>query len=229
MSSVAALPEAPWRAGMRSARANLLPGFVLQLAALALVTAYSQHGPTRALLTRLAEWRTEVGIVSAILTTGLFGGLVPVLYLRARRASRDHYTALQGAAITLFWAYKGAEVDVLYRLLAHFVGEGNDIATIAIKVAIDQFVYCPVLAVPFTVVMYEWTTAHFRGSALMTDVRAGGWIRRRVVPVLISNLAVWLPGACIIYALPTPLQLPLQNMVLCFFTLLVAHQTRRSV
>jgi hypothetical protein len=75
--------------------------------------------------------------------------------------------------------------------------------------------------------MYDWTNSHFRGSALVADMRAGGWIRRRVVPVLISNLGVWLPAACIIYALPTPLQLPLQNLVLCFFTLLVAHQTRR--
>lgn len=227
MSTVVATSEAPWRAGVRSARANLLPGFVLQVLAVALVTAYYQHDATRALLTRLADWRMEVGIASAVFTTGLFGGLLPVLYLRLRAGAGGHFTFAQGAAITLFWAYKGAEVDVFYRLLAHFVGEGNDVATIAIKASIDQFVYCPLLAVPFTAVMYDWTNSHFRGSALVADMRAGGWIRRRVVPVLISNLGVWLPAACIIYSLPTPLQLPLQNLVLCFFTLLVAHQTRR--
>ncbi|ACB74184.1 hypothetical protein [Opitutus terrae] len=227
--STAVLPaEAPWRAGLRSARANLLPGFVLQITALALVTAYYQHDGTRALLGRLAAWRTEVGIASAVLTTGLFGGLLPVLYLRARRATRAQYTWRQGLAITLFWAYKGAEVEILYRLLARYVGEGHDVATIAIKTSIDQFVYCPLLAVPFTALMYEWTTAHFRGSVVAEDFRAGRWIRRRVVPVLISNIGVWLPAACIIYSLPTPLQLPLQNLVLCFFTLLVAHQTKRS-
>jgi hypothetical protein len=53
---------------------------------------------------------------------------------------------------------------------------------------------------------------------------AGGqWYRRKVLPVLISNLGVWVPTVCIIYALPTALQLPLQNLVLCFFTLLLAH------
>jgi hypothetical protein len=43
---------------------------------------------------------------------------------------------------------------------------------------------------------------------------------------LIANMAVWVPAVAVIYALPTPLQLPMQNMVLCFYTLIVAHQMR---
>jgi hypothetical protein len=58
---------------------------------------------------------------------------------------------------------------------------------------------------------------------VVADIRAGGWYRRRVLHVLISNLGVWVPAVCIIFALPTPLQLPLQNIVLCFFSLLLAH------
>lgn len=206
----------------------MVPGFVLQLLALIVVTAYYQHEPTRVILNRLASWREEVGVVSAIISTGLFGGLLPVLYLRARTSTRPHTTWLQGAAITAFWTYKGLEIDVFYRLLARFVGAGHDMATIAVKTAIDQFIYCPFLAVPVTVVFYEWTAGHFDAAALVRDIRAGGWFRRKALPLLISNLWVWLPTACIIYSLPTPLQLPLQNLVLCFFTLLVAHLSRRS-
>jgi hypothetical protein len=222
-------PEAPWRAGLRSARANLIPGLALQVAALALVTAYYQHEPTRAILGRLTAWRNDVGVISAIVSTGCFGGLLPVLYLRARAATRTHFTWSQGAAITAFWAYKGFEVDLFYRLLARFVGEGHDPSTIARKVLLDQFVYCPLLAVPLTVLVYEWVDLRFDRSSLGADLRRGRWVRRRILPVLISNLGVWLPGACIIYTLPTPLQLPMQNLLLCFFTLLVAHQTRRAV
>ena len=221
--------EAPWRAGLRSARFNLLPGLALQLAAVAVVTAYYQHAPTRAVIARLTAWRTEVGVLSAILSTAFFGGLLPVLFLRARPSTRAHFTWAQGAVITAFWAYKGFEVDLFYRLLARFIGEGHAASTVIVKVLIDQFVYCPVLAVPLTVLVYEWVDLRFNGAALRADFRAGGWPRRRILPVLISNLGVWLPGACIIYSLPTPLQLPLQNLLLCFFTLLVAHQTKRSV
>ncbi len=228
MSNGVMLREAPWRSGVRSARANVVPGLVLQVAALALVLAYYRDDTTRAVLGRVVEWRDEVGVGLSILSTGFFGGLLPMVYLKLGRATRERYSMAQAGVITAFWAYKGFEVDLLYRLLARFVGEGNDFGTIAVKSAIDQFVYCPLVAVPVTVLVYEWVTARFDGAAVKADVRAGGWVRRRVLPVLISNVGVWLPAVCIIYALPTALQLPLQNLVLCFFTLLVAHQMKRE-
>lgn len=220
--------EPPWRSGLRSARANLLPGLVLQAAALALVLAYYRHEPARLAISEIASARERIGVAFSMISTGFFGGLLPVIYLRSRAATRSHCSMAQGAVFTAFWTYKGLEVDAFYRLLARFVGEGNDLGTIAVKTVIDQFVYCPLLAVPLTVVVYEWALSGFNAAGVMADMRASGWLRRRVLPVLISNVGVWLPTACIIYSLPTPLQLPLQNLVLCFFTLLVATQTRRA-
>lgn len=228
MSTSATIEPAPWRAGFRSARANLLPGLVLQMVALVLVLAYYRHEPTRLALNRLATWKTDVGVTFAIFSTGLFGGLLPVLYLRLLRGDREHYSFAQGATITAFWAYKGLEVDMFYRVLARWVGAGHEVGTILIKMVLDQFVYCPLFAVPVTVLVYEWVSLHFDRAAMAADIRAGGWFYRRVLPLLISNLWVWLPTVAIIYSLPTPLQLPLQNLVLLFFTLLVAHQTRRD-
>lgn len=226
MSTVVAIEEAPWRAGFRSARANLVPGFFLQILALSLVTAYYQNDSARSALNQLADWREEVGVIFAIISTGTFGGLLPLLYLRLRRDTRSHYTWLQGAAITAFWSYKGFEVDLLYRMLARFVGTGHDVATIAIKTTIDMFLYCPLLAVPITVLFYAWVGLHFNRVEWAREIRSAGWFSRKILPLLISNFWVWLPTACIIYTLPTPLQLPLQNLVLCFYTLLVAHLSR---
>lgn len=223
MSGTRPIEEAPWHAGLRGARANLWPGFALQLAALALVLAYYRHDATRALLTRVAELRAETGFVSGMVSTGLFGGAIPFLFLRAQRGARPRYTWAQGAVLTAFWSYKGLEVELLYRGLARVVGTGVDVTTIAMKMLIDQFIYCPLIAVPPTVLCYTWVETHFNATVVAADVRAPGWYRRRVLPVLISNLGVWLPAVCIIYALPTPLQLPLQNLVLCFFTLMLAH------
>jgi hypothetical protein len=93
---------------------------------------------------------------------------------------------------------------------------------------IDQFFYCPFFAVPITVLIYDWVGAHFNTAQWLKDIRGKGWFRRKILPLLISNMGVWLPTVCIIYALPTPLQLPLQNLVLCFYTLVVAHLSRRS-
>jgi hypothetical protein len=216
--------EAPWAAGLRGARANLLPGLALQLFALALVLAYFWHAPIHDALNRLSSWRSELGLTFAILSTGLFGGLLPFLYLRLTAA---RYTWPQGALITAFWAYKGLEIDLWYRVLARLVGEGNSPATVITKMVLDQFVYCPLIAIPLTTLAYAYAETHFNTRAVLADLRAPRWYARRVLPLLISNLGVWVPAVCIIYALPTPLQLPLQNIVLCFFTLLLAHLAKR--
>ena len=51
---------------------------------------------------------------------------------------------------------------------------------------------------------------------------------RELVPVLIANFGVWMPTVSIIYTLPTVLQLPLENLVLCFFTLMLAHMANKE-
>lgn len=229
MPSTSVVDEAPWRAGWKSARANVWPGIALQVVAFLLVFAFYHHAPTQHALQRLAAWRQETGFWFAALSTGTFGGLLPFFYLRSRSETRSRFDWSQGAAITAFWCYKGIEVDIFYRLLARFVGEEHDVRTIAIKALLDQLVYCPLFAVPVTVLVYRWTELHFDFATVRCEVRAGRWYMRSAVPVLISNLGVWVPAVCIIYSLPTPLQLPLQNLVLCFFTLLIAHQTSRTV
>jgi hypothetical protein len=213
---------------MRGVRANLGPGLALQVAALALVLAYYHHPGTRAWLGRLAEFRAQTGVVFSIFSTGIVGGVIPLLYLRSRKVTRARYSWKQGAWVIAFWACKGAEIEVFYRFLAYFVGEGIGFTTIVAKMAIDQFVYCPAFAVPVTVLVYTWIDLGNDAAAVAADWKRPHWYWRRVLPVLIPNLAVWIPTVCIIYALPTPLQLPLQNVVLCFFTLLLAHVTQET-
>jgi predicted branched-subunit amino acid permease len=37
----------------------------------------------------------------------------------------------------------------------------------------------------------------------------------------VTTWVVWIPGTAIIYSLPYPLQIPLFNLTLCFFVILV--------
>lgn len=227
MSAVTAIREPPWQAGLRGARANLLPGFVLQVVALVLVLAFYHHAPTRAVFDQIMVFRARTGFAFGIVSTGLFGGLLPFFYLRSYRVSRSQYGWPQGLLLTAFWGYKGFEIELFYRVLAHCVGTGHDAVTIVTKAFLDQFVYCPAFAVPVTVLVYQWNALDFDWRAVVADFRAPGWYARSVLPTLIANAGVWIPAVAIIYALPTPLQLPLQNLVLFFFTLLLAHLNRR--
>jgi len=227
MSAATAIREAPWQAGLRGARANLVPGLVLQAVALALVLAYYFHPSTRAVFEQVMAFRARTGFAFGIVSTGLFGGLLPYFYLRSSPDSRSQYGWRQALLLTGFWGYKGLEIEIWYRILAHVVGTGHDMLTIVTKSFLDQLVYCPVYAVPLTVLAYKWNALDFDLRGVWTDFRTPGWYARSVLPTLIANIGVWIPAVAIIYALPTPLQLPLQNLVLFFFTLLLAHLNRR--
>ena len=227
MSAVVTLREPPWQSGLRGARANLVPGLVLQVVALAVALAYYHHAPTRAAFEQLTVFRARTGLAFGIVSTGLFGGVLPFFYLRTNRASRSQYGWRQALLLTAFWGYKGLEIEIWYRILARVVGAGHDVATIVAKSCLDQFVYCPALAVPLTVLVYKWNAVNFNLRTVWADFRAPGWYGRSALPTLLANLGVWVPAVAIIYALPTPLQLPLQNLVLFFFTLLLAHLNRR--
>jgi len=227
MPSVA-LSERPWIIGLRGARANLVPGLVLQAVALAIALAYYFTEPVRLLLERLSAFRAETGFVYSFVATGVFGGVLPCLYLWLQPATRGRYNFKQSAALCLFWAYKGIEVDLWYRLLVHLVGDDHSPKTVVTKMVLDQFVYCPLFAVPVTVLIYAWIETHFKTDVVASDVRAGNWYQRRALPNLISNIGVWVPTVCIVYALPTTLQIPLFNLVLCFFTLLLAHVSQAT-
>jgi len=217
----------PWRSGLQGLKAHFRAGLALQAAALALVLAYYHSAAARDALDRLMDFKLRTGFAFGIASTGLCGGLLPYAYLHyegLKRTGRPRYGWRQGLGLTAFWAYKGFEVDLFYRVLARTIGPGHDVRTVLAKAFTDQFVYCPCFAVPVTVALYQWVDAHGRAGEVAADLRAPRWYARRVLPILISNAGVWIPAVAIIYSLPTPLQLPLQNIVLCFFTLLVAHQ-----
>ncbi len=221
--------EAPWRAGLRGARANLVPGLILQALAVVIVAAYYGWPAARGAFDALAEFRARSGVWYAIVATSLFAGLLPVLFMRwEARTSREKPSLAQDAWLLVFWAYKGFEVQLWYNLLAYLFGEGAALSTIVGKVLVDQFIYCPLWAIPSSMLAYDWRAHHFNTAAFIADLRAPRWYTRRVLPALLSNFGIWIPASALIFALPPALQLPMQNIILCFFTLILAHMARRK-
>jgi hypothetical protein len=54
------------------------------------------------------------------------------------------------------------------------------------------------------------------------------WYRRRGLPLMLANWGVWIPTVICIYCLPTPLQLPIQNIVLCMWCLMILFITHHD-
>lgn len=223
MSTPALSREAPWHAGWRSAKALFRPGLVLQGMALGLVLSYYYLPNAREGFAALARWRTNGGYLFSGCASALCGGLLPFLYLRFSNPNRSAYPWPHLIFFMAFWAWKGAEVDLLYRTLTALYGDEPTVPIVVRKVLTDQFVYNVFYAAPVGNLFFAWKDAGFNWSPVIADVRSGGWYGRGVLPVLIGVWAVWIPVVSCVYALPAPLQIPLFNVVLCFWSLLFAH------
>lgn len=225
---VATRTDNPLLAGWHSARALLVPGLVLQAAALSLVLTYYLVPAAGGFFALLGRWHTAGGYAFSAVSTAVCGGVIPFLFLRARPDTRAAHPWPHLVFFVLYWAWKGAEVDLWYRSLGWVFGHDNQAKTIVGKIIADQFVYNPLYTTPVANLCFAWKDAGFRWKPVADDVRAGGWYARRVLPVLVSVWCLWIPVVACVYALPSPLQIPLFNVVLCFWSMLFAHITTRQ-
>lgn len=220
-------PESSWRRASAAARANLAPGLVLQAFAVAMVAAYYLHGPTRSALDGLAAVKARFGFAYSIASTALFGGVIPFLYMRSRPRTRAATPPSHGLFYLAFWAYKGFEVDLFYRIQGWLFGNQPTLAVIAKKVVVDQFVYCVAVSMPFTVLAFFWKDTGFDGRRLRA-LDVPGFLKAALPVALLGTWIVWIPAVTVIYCLPPALQIPLFNVVLCFYALMIAALNARN-
>jgi hypothetical protein len=210
----------PLKAALKAARVNLLPGLLLQGFALGLVLVYYFHAPSRPAFEILSALKTKYGYGYSMVSTALFGGFLPFLFLRAQKKTRSLAAFRHIPFLLLFWAAKGVEVDVLYRLQAFLFGTDVRWSVVLPKICVDQFVYMTIWGGPTMVLGLFWKDHDYSFKALK------GVLNRRcypdnIFPVIVSNWGVWIPAVAFIYCLPLPLQLPIENIVLCFWVMIL--------
>jgi hypothetical protein len=220
-------PASAWRQALAAARANLLPGLFLQAFAVLLVAAYYLHAPARAALDSLAAVKDRFGFLYSAVSTALFGGAIPFAYMRLHPRTRYVTPASHALFYLLFWAYKGTEVDLFYRFQGWLFGNEAAPGVIAKKVVVDQFVYCVFWSMPWTSLAFYWKDAGFGWRSLRSLDLIGFW-KAALPAATLGTWIVWIPAVAIIYSLPAPLQIPLFNVVLCFYALLFAALSARS-
>jgi hypothetical protein len=206
-------------------RRNLVPGLVLQALALSVVVLYSVWAPFNTWLKGIGELKTDFGYAFSGLSTAVFGGLLPFAFLSATGQLKKTRRGLVFAYYLLFWLWKGIEVDAFYRGQVWLFGDTASFVVIVRKTLFDQLIYCPFWAVPTQVVCFLWKDGDFswvRLKAQLTDVPLG----RRVVIVTLSSWVVWIPTVAVVYALPIGLQIPLFNLVICFWSLMLTSLSR---
>lgn len=216
----------PFHEGLAAARGNARPGLALIAIAIAIIVGYSFVPAVAGVFDHIAEWKLTYGFAFAICSTALFGGVLPILVQQMRSSTRSKRAWVALPFLTMFWAYKGYEIDLLYRLQAEMFGDNAEGRTILAKIAFDQLVYSTLWGVPTVLIAYTWSESGY--SWLRTRQHLGSqWYRRRVLPMLIANWGVWIPTVAVIYCLKLPLQLPVQNIILCMWTIMVMFMVQR--
>lgn len=206
-------------------RANLLPGLILWTFAFSILLLYYFNPAMNLFLTELAALKDRFGYRFSLISTALFGGLLPFLVSNLFWKNKEAWQLV--FFYLVFWGYKGLEVDFLYRLQAGIFGENPGALQIVFKVLVDQFIYVPIIAIPIMVLLFIWKEEGFSLKKTRLKLKQN-WLSTRVLPVMLTNWFIWIPAVSIIYTLPLALQLPFQNLVLLFFSLVMIFMSRKK-
>lgn len=208
-------------------RENRLPCLVLNLLVLALVGSYYALPEAAALWQAVGDFKLRWSFGFSLVSTVFAAALLPTLVQgwMGRLPARGRLKRL--ALLSLFWGWRGMEIDLFYQVQGWLFGHGNDLRTLLIKVAVDQFVMSPLWFVPTVLIALRWV--EFDGSWARTRASLDREFWRRTCPtVMVANWLVWIPALALIYSLPAALQFPLFSGVMCFFILILTLLARRG-
>ena len=233
MNSNPTSPSSPFWIGLRAAKANLIPGLIVQAAMLALGLAYYYYAPAQAWLEQLAALKKEWGYGFAFIAGALAGGLSPeiltvAVFQRGRVTRQNMENLLFGL---LYWGSQGIMVDAFYRGQAWLFGSQADFFTIVKKVLVDQLLYTPLIALPLATATYEWKKQGYRISGFTRTLTRRFFVQE-TFPAIVAAWGVWIPLVSIIYSLPSLLQVPFFSLALTFwvmiFTWINYHATNKA-
>lgn len=214
-------------AAITALKKNLKPGLVLQTFAGIIVSLYFFVPAAKPVFNLFAELKQEQGWVYSAVATSIFGGLIPFLYLYISRSFKpEQPIKWLFLFYVLFWAVKGVEVDYFYQFQGYLFGNESNFQTLATKVLIDQFIYSAFWAAPMSSIVYLWIENNFKWKTTRQNMDHQ-FLSVTLPANIISNWIVWLPAVSFVYCMPSDLQIPLFNLVLCFWVLILAVLNRK--
>jgi hypothetical protein len=199
--------------------ANLLPGLCLQLFALTIGLSYFYWPASQQIFQFFADLKAEYGAVYAVISTSIFGGLLPFLYLFSK-GKVPFLPFIQLLFYIIIWAALGGLINAFYGLQILLFGEGTDWLTILKKTSFDQFVFTVFVTSPLIALAFLWKDQQFNWHK--TKMYFDDLIKVQIPTTIVTTWIIWIPAVSLIYMMPSNLQIPLFNLVLCFFVLILA-------
>lgn len=212
-------------------RENRVPCLALNLVVITLVGSYYQVPAIAEVWEAVGafklKWAYAFSLGSTIFAAVLLPSLVQLWMGTLPAEGRWKRVGL----LSLFWGYRGMEIDWFYQVQGWLFGTGNDAATLIKKVAVDQFVMSPLWFVPTVLIAMRWVDMGGSWARTRASLTREFWMRT-CPTVMVTNWLVWIPTLALVYSLPPVLQFPLFSVVMCFFILIVtllARGDQRSI
>jgi hypothetical protein len=212
-------------------RENRVPCIALNIIVITLVGSYYQVPAIAAMWEAVGtfklKWTYAFSLGSTIFAAALLPSLVQLLMGTMPREGRWKRVGL----LSLFWGYRGMEIDLFYQVQGWLFGTGNDAATLIKKVAVDQFVMSPIWFVPTVLIAMRWVDMGGSWARTRASLTREFWTHT-CPTVMVTNWLVWIPTLALVYSLPPALQFPLFAVVMCFFILIItllARGDQRSI
>ena len=201
-------------------RENRVPCVLLNAVVALLVVSYYQVPAVAGMWAAVGAFKLRWSYGFSLVSTVFAAVVLPFVVQSMLGTLRRHGRGRRFALLALFWGYRGMEIDLFYRFQGWLFGDGNEAGTLIKKVALDQFVMSPLWFVPTYLVVLRWIDRGGSWSDLWRSLDGGFW-RRTLPTVLLTNWLVWIPTLALVYSLPAALQFPLFSVVMCFFILVV--------
>lgn len=216
-------PLSPWKIGLQSVKANLIPGVILQCFAIALIVGYHVSADFRAVLDVVAGWQARFGVVFLCAGYFFFAGLLPSVISWCVPSIRPQKPVLAFLFAILFWSFNGFLIAGLYQFQYWAFEEGH----LIIKILIDQFVYTPFIGIPIILITHQWKERDYSFSALRSLFHIQEFVRY-ALPMLIMNWCIWIPSLIVIYSMPLAIQAHISGLICGFWSLILLQIAARS-
>lgn len=200
---------------------------VLWLSAVVLAVSYWKFQSLASLLEPIRQWQIDFGWPAAALSAAFFCGIVPGVFQVSVRALRPPCPVRVIFAQVALSAINGILCWNLYRFQAWCFGTDVSIGTLAVKTALDQFAWTPLVIAPLNAFCYFVIARDFSLSRVRCD-----WPDYFVKDILLPNLvSMWcvnvIPNLAL-YSFPPALQAQLVGLLCAFWTLMCYQIALRS-
>ncbi|MFA5257107.1 MAG: hypothetical protein WC360_03060 [Opitutales bacterium] len=212
----------------RALKANWIPAIGIWIAGSFIVYAYYQGGIVKDAANGVMVLRERFGLIYPICSMTLFGALLPALTQALLSPSERAAVLRRLPYVIPFWAYKGIEVEYLYKLQGILWGDEPTLLGVIGKVAVDQFVYNPLLGAITLILYLRWVAIRIGELPAGTPRLPKHWYKLLVVPLLVATWALWIPAVTLVYLLPTPLQLPMSNLILWLWAMMLVFMSKQE-